>query len=164
MENGNIHVPLWHRKNKTNHPARAWLWLAIAALYAALFCSDKVVFDLDGTTLTIRKEAFCGLLVREERMPASDIVEYRVETERRLLELCERKSLCILGKGGKFLMHKLGNDAVPFRDGLEQALQKRPVGTFRGEHRNVDVLAIVAIIMLLVAAWHDGVLIPRRKK
>jgi len=160
MKNGNIHVPVWHRKEKTKHPSRACLWLAIAALYAAFFCSDKVVYDLDGTTLSVRKEAFCGLLVREERMPESDIVEYRVETERRLFELCERKSLGILGKGGKFLLHKLGNDAVPFRAGLEQALQKQPVGTFHGEHRNVDVVAIVAIIMLLVAAWHD----TRRKK
>jgi len=159
-----MRISLWHRKNKTNHPARACLWLAIAALYAAIFCSAKVVYDLDGTTLTVREEAFCGLLVREERMPASDIMVCRVEAERRLFELRERKSLVILGKGGKCLMHKLGNDAVPFRDGLEQALQKQPVGNFHGEHRNVDVVAIACIIMLLVAAWHDGGLITRRKK
>lgn len=162
--NESIRVSLWHRKNKTNHPARACLWLAIATLYAVVFCSDKVVYDLDGTALSVRKEAFCGLVVHEERMPASDIIEYRVEAERRLFELRERKSLVVLGKGGKCLMHKLGNDAVPFRDGLEQALQKQPVGTFHGEHRNVDVMMIVCIIVMLVAAWHDGVPIPRRKK
>jgi len=144
-----MRVPLWHRKRKTSFAARTWR-LCLVALVVGSLWSNKVVYDLDGTTLTIRKERFYCLHSRG--MLASDILGCKVETEKAWFGLCERQTLAVLGKGGECLSHCLGKDAARFHAGLTQALHKQPVGTFHGEHRDVPVAEIVFLIIMLADA------------
>lgn len=113
-------------------------------------------YDFDGKTLTVREDLI-GLSVRENALPASDILGVALQygSRKGIFDIGKSYSVAVIGKKARYLSLEFvtEKEALKFKEGLDQAMQP-PIGSFHGKYRLVDwfsALFLLASIALVIS-------------